>query len=459
MKRLITIVLIVLVVAGSIGGFLWYRSRQAGSDQPEIIRTAAVRRANLDLTIPASGNVSASEIRSLSFNISGTIDEILVDTNERVTKGSDLALLGSEDLQRQIERSELALARARLDLQEAQQSPDPEDIELAKLAVQSAAQALEVARIGKQTAQADANRVVVQAQRERENAHIQLRDASSGEKQQKEEAYQDALAKEHIAKLNAEVIVDRAQTEWEAAYTQYQQAQQSLERLESPPDEKQIALLKLQVQQAELRLNQAKQDLAETVLKAPFSGYVAEIKAQENERIQLTDGVLTIVDDSGYFIDLTVDEIDVGGINLDQRVSITLDAYPETVLEGHIDRIAPESTEIGGLTSYRVRVRIADNRNTALFEGMTASVSILTERLEDVLVIPNWAVRADPDTAQTYCYRVVDESTVRTPIEVGERNEDLTVVLSGLDEGDTVALLTEERSLLPENGPSGPPSF
>lgn len=459
MKRWMTVLLILVLAAGGIGGFLWIRSRRAGSGEAEIIRTAQVERANLDLTVPASGNISASEQRVLSFDVSGTVDEIRVDINERVTQGRELASLNAQDLRRQVDRANLALELARLDLTEAKADPDPEDIELAELAVQSAAQALEVARIGKQTAQADANRVVVQAQRERENAHIQLREAPSGEKGQKEEAYQDALAKEHIARLNADLIIDRAQAEWESAHTQYQQAVRSLEQLQSPRDEKQIELLELQIQQAELRRNQAQRELSESVLTAPFSGYVADIEAQENERFRLGDGVLTLVDDSQYFVDLTIDEIDIGGIQIDQRVNITPDAYPEAVLKGQVDQIAPESTELGGLTSYRVRVIVSDDQDITLFEGMTASVSILTDRLRDVLLIPNWAVRADQESGQPYCYRIVGGTPVRTTIEIGERNEEQTVVISGLNEGDTVALLTEERSFLPEDGPGDSSSF
>ena len=459
MKRLIAIVLVLVIVAGGIGGFLWFRSQRANSDPAEIIRTDRAERANLNITIPASGNVSATETRALSFSISGTIDRIRVNTNERVTEGDELASLISEDLRRQVNRTKLALERAELDLEEALKDPDPKEVELAELAIQSAAQALEVARIGKQTAQADADRLVVQAQRERENAYIQLRDASSGEKQRKEEAYQDALAKENIARLNAELIVEQAETKWKSAYTQYQQAEKSLEKLQSAPDKNQIVLLELLVQQAEIRHRQAQEDLAKAVLTAPFTGYIADVKAQESERLSIGDVVLTLVDDSKHFIDLTVDEIDIGAIEVDQQVNLTLDAYPETMLDGRIDRIAPESTELAGLTSYRVRVIISDSQDVALYEEMTASVNVLTDQLEDVLLIPNWAVRADQETGQTYCYQIVEGAPVRTPIEVGARNEDQTVVISGLNEGDTVALLTEERSFFPGDGPGGPPSF
>jgi HlyD family secretion protein len=459
MKRLTTVLLVIVIVAAGIGGFLWLRSRQASAEKPEIIRTTEAERANLELTIPASGNVSASETRALSFSISGVIDKIQVDTNEKIEEGDELASLQSEDLQRQVERAELGVERAQLDLDEAKEDPDPEDVELAELAKQSAAQALEVARIGKQTAQADADRLVVQAQRERENAHIQLREASSGEKQRKEENYQDALVKEHIAKLNAELIIEQAQTEWESAYTQYQQAVRSLERLQSPPDEERIALLESQVRQAELNAQQAEKELSKTILTAPFDGYVADVEAQEGERVGLGDVILTLVDDARYFINLTVDEIDIGNIETDQSVDIILDAYPETVLEGHVDRIVPESTELAGITSYQVRVVVDDRANIELYEGMTASVDILVEQLEDVLLIPNWAVQVDQETGETYCYQMVDGEPVRTPIETGRGNENQTVVVSGLEEGNTVALVTQERSFIPEDGPSGPPEF
>jgi multidrug efflux pump subunit AcrA (membrane-fusion protein) len=180
---------------------------------------------------------------------------------------------------------------------------------------------------------------------------------------------------------------------------------------------------------------------------------------QDSERLSLGNIVLTLVDDSKHFIELSVDEIDIGVIDVDQSVNISLDAYPEAILKGRVDRIAPESIELAGLTSYEVRVAISNSQDVALYEGMTASVNILTDQLEDVLVIPNWAIRADEESGQTYCYKMIEGSPVQTPIETGERNETQTVILSGLNEGDTVALLTEERSLIPGDGPGGPPSF
>ena len=82
---------------------------------------------------------------------------------------------------------------------------------------------------------------------------------------------------------------------------------------------------------------------------------------------------------------------------------------------------------------------------------MTASVVIHTDTVEDVLLAPNWAIRADQSTGTTvlYCYVLRSDGVPeRRNITRGRYDETFTEILSGLEAGETVALVTEERNLL-----------
>jgi hypothetical protein len=84
---------------------------------------------------------------------------------------------------------------------------------------------------------------------------------------------------------------------------------------------------------------------------------------------------------------------------------------------------------------------------------MTAGATITTGMVEDVLRIPSWAVRTDASSGQTYAYRIVNGLPQRAEIRFGARNESWTEITSGIEEGATVALVTESQSLLDFRGP------
>ncbi|MGC9394734.1 MAG: hypothetical protein ACP5J4_07755, partial [Anaerolineae bacterium] len=99
-----------------------------------------------------------------------------------------------------------------------------------------------------------------------------------------------------------------------------------------------------------------------------------------------------------------------------------------------------------------------DEKGEAIRDGMTASVVIHTDTVEDVLLVPNWAVRSDQSTGETvlYCYVLRSDGVPeRRTITRGRYDETSTEILSGLEAGETVALVTEERDLL-DLIPGGP---
>ncbi len=455
MRKAITSLLIILAVAGAIGGVLWWRQRRSVGQVPEVLRTEEVVRDDLELSVAASGNAAARRRTDLRAQATGTVARVLVAPNDSVQAGAVLMVLETGPLERALSQAEIALAQAQLDLETELEPPDPEALESAQLAVQSAAQALEVARLGRQTARVDAEAMVVEAQREREAANRRLVAAEGGAgEEDARENLRYAEAQERIVRINADVTQEQAESQWQAAYTNYEQARTNLAKLTRGPEQSRVRQLELQVEQAQLRVEQARQNLGNAAVVAPHAGFVAAVEMQEGAQYRAGDTAATLLDDSTYYVDITVDEIDIAAVAIGQPVGVSLDAYPEVDLEGAITSIAPAATTTEGLVSYRVRVELAEGDSVRLLEGMTATVRILTEVLEQVLLIPSWAVRVDQETAEVYCYRISDGVPERTSVELGRRNETYTEVLSGLDEGDEVALVMERENVLspPQGG-------
>ena len=518
MKKVLTWIIVLAVIGGGIAAYLWWRGEQATAQQSSnVLRTGQVTRGDLSITVVASGNVAVNNKLDLRFDSSGIVERVYVQVNQRVRAGEVLAQLVTTDLERAVQQAAIALEQAKLNRDLLTKPVSTEDVELARLNVQSAAQALEVARIGKQTAQVDANAMIVQAQRARESAY------NDYTREQTEDArlrFARAEEQEYIAKKNAEVTQEQAQAQWLAAYSRYQQAVESLRKLEEGPTEQQIRQAELQIEQAELNLEQAQARLDEARLTAPFAGLVAAVNVQEGVAATPGAAAFTLVDDSQFYVDVTVDEIDIGKLSIGQKAEVTLDAYPDRHIEGVVESIAPGALNVGGIISYRLRVRLSpppasppsggtergasspsggiergdsspaggiergdsspaggtergasppsggtergasppsggteggDEWEGTIRDGMTASVVIYTDRVEDVLLAPNWAIRADQSSGETvlYCY-VLNTAGVpeRRPITRGRYDDSSTEILSGLQEGDTVALVTEERNLL-----------
>ena len=94
MKRIRGWLIILIILAGGVAGFLWFRNRAQDRDEgQEILRTAVIGYGDLAITVSASGNTSVNEKFDLNFATSGIVESIAVDTNDRVEAGQVLACL------------------------------------------------------------------------------------------------------------------------------------------------------------------------------------------------------------------------------------------------------------------------------------------------------------------------------------------------------------------------------
>ncbi len=461
MKPAVRIAIIVCVVAGLLIG-TWYvlKQRQAKAQSTEVLRTAQVQVGLLEITVSASGNVAAAQRADLVFTLPGIVSEVQVKVGERVRKGQVLARLDTADLERAVRQAEILLEQAELALKQAQQGPSEGDIRVAQAAVNSTAQALDAARTAKDLAISQKDKNLEQAIEQRDQAKALYDDlkarADAGEIPQwmADQAYlqyqQLAAQVEALEGQSGELQVKQAKTQWLSAYSAYVQAKEALARLQAGASETQLRQLELQVEQAHLSLEQAQARLEQATLTAPFDGIVAAVNLRANAPAPTGLPAITILDDSAYYINVTIDETDIGKVQVGQPVTITLDAYPNTKLAGHVDTIAPAATNIGGIVFYAVKVKLAPTETVAVRDGMTASVLIVTESIADALLIPNWALRTEQVEGDvvTYTYVQDENGLRRVDLRTGARNESFTQVLEGLQAGETVALLSQERTLL-----------
>jgi RND family efflux transporter MFP subunit len=175
------------------------------------------------------------------------------------------------------------------------------------------------------------------------------------------------------------------------------------------------------------------------MLRAPFDGVVGRVDVERGESVGPQVPTITLVDDSQFTIEADVDEADIGWIEVGHEVLITLDAFPGYGLTGLVTAIAPSAALEMGIVSYRVTIEI-NPTNLPLRGGMTANTEIVRDRRENALLVPNRAVWIDADTGQPFVEKMVEGEIVIAVIEQGITNEQVSEVLSGLEEGDQLAV-------------------
>jgi HlyD family secretion protein len=507
MKRVIIIGLILVVVAGlSLAGYQFLNPKPYRITEDPNVEVVTIKRDTILTTVNATGRIQPETEVQVNFETGGVVARVLTERGQHVAAGALLAELESADLDLAIKTAQVDLARAQAELKKLYQpaaaqdllsaqavldsarsnldhvlaGPTKEEIASGRAAVQSAqanldkvlagpsqdditAAAAEVrrAQLTLKQAQWDYDQVsyrgdigampqasqLEQATIDFEAARAKYNEAIKGPTQADISAARSQLAEaqSNLAKLLASpTAADKA-----AAQSQVAQAEASLAKLRQGPDEADVAVAQAAIDAAQLKLQQAQLNRAKASLVAPIAGTVTQVNIKPGEQPPTGEASVVLADMSAYHIDVEIDEIDIGRLALGQKATIAIDAIPDTTFTGHVSAISPGPIQgaSSGIVAYEVTVAL-DSDDSRLLPGLTTDATVETQRLEDVLVIPNRAVSIDRTSgdAVPYVQKVNKQGDpVRTTVELGLRNETVSQVLSGLDEGDQIVISGQSR--------------
>jgi HlyD family secretion protein len=248
-----------------------------------------------------------------------------------------------------------------------------------------------------------------------------------------------AVAQANLANLTADKSVQIA-----SARAQLAQAQANLARLEDGASEEQIAITEAQVEQTRIALANARAQLEEATLRAPFDGTITAVHVSAGERA--SGPVIEIIDPDSIEAVLYVDEIDIGGIALGQATALTLEGWPEQELLGTVTAIAPKARRQQGIVAYEVHITF-DNIAMPVRAGMTANADLRTAERSDVLLVPNRAISADRESGTYYVNRIEGEQIEKTEVSIGLRDSRYTEITAGLEEGDRLSIVEAQDTL------------
>ena len=194
-----------------------------------------------------------------------------------------------------------------------------------------------------------------------------------------------------------------------------------------------------QMRQAEAALESAEIQLGYTRITAPVGGVVASVSTQVGETVAASFAsptFVTIIDLDRLEVWAYVDETDIGRVEVGQLATFTVDTYLDTDFDGVVTAIQPAAEIIDNVVNYVTLIEIGVTNGKTLRPEMTTSVNIILEGRDDVLALPNGAVRRDSDGV--FVYVPGPTGPERRVIRTGYRGSDFTEVLEGLEEGEMV---------------------
>jgi RND family efflux transporter MFP subunit len=244
----------------------------------------------------------------------------------------------------------------------------------------------------------------------------------------------DAPSLESSVKI-AELQVEIAEEQVKAARAQYEASSTDITKANWEIAKFNLKIAKLNLESAELNLEKA-------VIVAPFDGVVTDVTITEGEEIStatLATPAISLVDTSEIEIRGFIDEIDVAMVKVGQAANITLDALPDEEVMGKVAFISLVSKARAGVVSYATTITL-ENPIAGLRDGMSATAEVIIERRDNVLLIPNRAIRGTLENPKVVV--LVDGQQEEREITLGLSDGINTEVLSGLEEGEEIVLPT-----------------
>ena len=314
---------------------LWSVSR-GGDAKPQYI-TQTVAQRSLDLTVTATGNLRPTNQVDVGSEVSGKIDRVYVDVNDRVARGQILAQINTDVIDDQIRQSQANLDAARAQVAQAQASLNVDTAQLARLQ--------EVYRLSD-------GKVPSRTELEAAEANV---------------------ARGRAAASSAQANVASAQAQLSTSVTQRNRA----------------------------------------VIRSPVAGVVLARRVEPGQTVAASFNTPTLFvlaeDLSAMQLRVAIDEADVGQVEPGQRATFVVDAYPARRFPARVTRIDLGSNTVANATqgqpaqgqqnqvvSYEARLSLA-NPDGLLRPGMTATATIATESTGRRLLVPNGALRFDPN--------------------------------------------------------------
>ena len=228
-----------------------------------------------------------------------------------------------------------------------------------------------------------------------------------------------------------DIEVSQRQADYELALAQVDDAQRKLERLKDGADPVDLASVESRIAAAQATLNQSR-------IIAPFAGVVTLVKPMVGDQTAPGLQAFRVDDLSRMLVDVQISEVDINSVSVDQPVTLIFDAALGREYTGKVVEVGQVGSVVSGAVNFTVTVELLDP-DEQVRPGMTAAVNITVREVDNVLIVPNRAVRMVDGARVVYILR--DGAPVKVEIRLGATSDLVSEAISDdLKEGDLVIL-------------------
>jgi HlyD family secretion protein len=395
-------IIVLLAAAVGLAAFLW-GDKASASDYI----TGRVERGTVEVNVAATGTVQAVTTVQVGSQVSGTVQWLGADFNSQVKRGQVVARLDPAIFQAQVDN-----ARA--------------NVTNAQAAVQAAETEIINQRANLQAAKA--NQEVTRVQREDAQALVKR--------------YQD------LKNVLSGRDLEAAQAQASAAAARYEQAAAQVAQVQSAGNSAKAKLdqAKASVSQAKAQLQQSQLNLDHSIIASPIDGVVVSRNVDVGQTVAASlsaPTLFTIANDlTKMQVLASIDEADVGQIRQGIKASFSVDAYPGETFSGEISQLRLNAQTLQNVVTYSA---VIDVTNTAmkLRPGMTANITIPVAKRENVLTVPNAALRFKPNLSEK------EQEALRQKMEQRRQEREAQRQAGGAQEGQPAATPQDQQGQQP----------
>jgi len=227
-------------------------------------------------------------------------------------------------------------------------------------------------------------------------------------------------------------------------------------------DEQNLIVMQHSLEVADSEIAQAQDRIKDTIIISPIKGVMTALNAEVGELVMTGTMnnagtvIMQVADLTTMLLIAEVDEADVGTVEVDQKATVRINAYPNREFAGVVESIALTHTLARDGSKYYKTKIILDTGEQRIYSGLTADVDIETKRHDGILKVPSQTVVARPvdslpltirdnnpdvdmtKALATVAYRYQEGKAIVTPVTIGPSDLTHTVVLSGLADEDQV---------------------
>ncbi|HYM51567.1 MAG TPA: biotin/lipoyl-binding protein [Candidatus Limnocylindrales bacterium] len=419
------------------------------------LRLATVTRGTVSTTVTGTGSLVAGSQVNVGFRVPGQLIEIDVKVGDTVKTGQVLARIDPSVQQAALAQAQAQLASAQANLQAAQSPLTSAQVAQLQHSLSAAQQSYNdtVAQVDAQN-QADA--ATVASDQARVNT-----DCSTTPPAQTCTQDQTTLAadqsRQHLDQINNQGRINSASAQLTAARDSYA-VQTQVKPNAVTSAQAGLVSAQAQVQAAQLALN-------ETTLTAPSSGLIVSLNGEIGEQAATGGGTTAqapgttapaatsgtsssasgsgafavISDQSQYYAVVPFAESDAAGLQPNQIASLSFDAVPNLTISGHLLAVAPTATVTSNVINYYASF-VLNRLDPRLRAGMTVNAAVTTASVDNVLYVPNAAVRSANGTTTVTVLNKGEQ--LPTEVVVGLQGDTNSEIKAGLNEGQQVVLPT-----------------